>query len=215
MAEQVALHERASSAAYLTECIRYLNRYKDNARVSKRLLQQKLGKVVEGKEVLPKKYYAYAEKANKDLDSEQLVSWITPNLDIANNVLDKVFIIIEELEAKSENEQLQAERDTSSKALEDKKKMDHAVAQLQADTDEATLKEKITMMTEVINDVDRTSKEDGVLVEAYLKEVSAALEDQIKSWNTLKLLTIDNKKLVEIFSKETEVKGYVSNRCSL
>ena len=71
------------------------------------------------------------------------------------------------------------------------------------------------MMTEVINDVDRTSKEDGVLVEAYLKEVNAALEDQIKSWNTLKHLTIDNEKLVEIFSKETEVKGYVSNRCSL
>ena len=105
MVEQVALHERASSAAYFTEC-RDLNRYKDNARVSKRLLQQKLDKVVEGKEVLLEKYYAYAEKANKDLDSEQFVSWITPKLDIANDVLDEVFVIIEELEAKSENEQL-------------------------------------------------------------------------------------------------------------
>ena len=106
MTEQVALHGRASSAAYLTECIRDLNRCKDNARVSKRLLQQKLDKVVKGKEVLLEKYYAYAEKANKDLDSEQLVSWITPKLDIANDVLDEVFVIIEELEAKSENEQL-------------------------------------------------------------------------------------------------------------
>ena len=67
-------------------------------------------------------------------------------------------------------------------------------------------------MVGIINEEKRNSVEDGDVVEAYMKEIEVSVDDLIKSWNKLKVLSAHSKKLKEVFIKENEIKVLVSQR---
>ena len=101
MSEQAALNGRAAFAATLNENIRELNKYIDGENISTRLLQQKLNKVVTSRDMLISKHYQYAEKANIEIESPELLQWITPKLDESTDIMYNVFLLIEELETQN------------------------------------------------------------------------------------------------------------------
>ena len=76
MAAAAALNARKAAAATLNSAIDQLTRYKDKPNPSARLLQQKLDYVLEAKEDLTAKHYLYADKANRDLEEDELVTWL-------------------------------------------------------------------------------------------------------------------------------------------
>ena len=95
MAEQAALNARNTAAAALSEELRQLRKYKDSANPKKRLLEQKLKRVEEAKEELMTRHYHYGEKAGKQLESEEMVDWLSTRLDEAVDTMDEVFCMIE------------------------------------------------------------------------------------------------------------------------
>ena len=104
MAEQATLQGRNAAAAALTETMRELTRFKEKQNISTRLLRQKYEKVIAAKDTLINKHFLYAEKSRKDLNSEELLEWLTPKLDEANDLVDEVFVILEEDETKKNEE---------------------------------------------------------------------------------------------------------------
>ena len=80
---------------------------------------------------------------------------------------------------------------TSCEVLEDQRRNELAVAERQSNIDKEILKDSIQRMMQIINDGNKESIEDGILVESYLKEIGSCLEDQIKYWNSLKSLSTD------------------------
>ena len=83
----------------MNDSVRELTRYKDKPAPNKRSLQNKLDKVLSHKNNLIDKHYIYGEKASIELESEKMLTWLTPQLDNANNVADEVEVLIEDLES--------------------------------------------------------------------------------------------------------------------
>ena len=96
MAEATALNNREAAHAVLTDAIRALTRFKDKENHSMRVLKTKYEAVVAAKEELMAKHFVYAEKAKKPLNSPELVQWLTPKMDDADDVIDEVFLLLEE-----------------------------------------------------------------------------------------------------------------------
>ena len=61
------------------------------------------------------------------------------------------------------------------------------VAKLQYQSDEKTLRDRITLMLGVVNDENTTSDDAANRIRMYMKQ-DDSLEDQIKFWNALKSL---------------------------
>ena len=212
MAAQVALHGRAAAPATLQDAVRELTRYKNADMKHPRLLRQKLDSVLAAKEMLVSKHYLYAEKAAKELDSEELVDWITPRLDSAVDLADAVYIQIENLESVNKDN-LKSEEEA---AIQAKKENTILVAELQCQADEKILIDRVRVMMEVVNDVNKRNKEDAMLVRAYLLQVEESMREQIKSWKVIKTLPLlTEEKLKEVFAREEEVKKHVADRRSL
>ena len=95
---QAALQARAAAAATVKESTRALERYRQGANPSSRLLQSKLDKLIADKDELVAKHYVYGDKSNKLYDSEEMEQWITPILDSVLDLTDAVFIKIDELQ---------------------------------------------------------------------------------------------------------------------
>ena len=91
-----ALSARNSAAGTLSATVRAVKRYRDTDDPSMRLLKTKLEKLVMDKEDLLRKHCIYAEKANKDLQSEELQDFINPQMDEANDLADEIYLLIEE-----------------------------------------------------------------------------------------------------------------------
>ena len=183
MAEQAARNKRAASASTLIENIRELQRYKDKGNVSKRLLEQKLNNVIEAKNNLVAMHHIYAEKANKELDEEEMLTYLRPKLDESNDIIDVACLLIEDLEEEKEKEKLLEKTTASTEKLWKKQAYELTVAELQVDNDEKTLRGSIQKMMEIIGNPDKLNRESGMLVQALLKEIDSLLEQQIKSWN--------------------------------
>ena len=213
MAEQAALHGRNAAAAVLAENFRELKKYIEKQNPSHRLLQQKLKKLSTAKEDLMMKHCYYGEKANKALDSNEMVEWLTSKLDDVNDAMDEAEVLLEDIEKTEELQQTEIQKVVDDKASEDKRTTGLKIAELQMKNDEQSVKDRIDAMMEVLNDDTRTTKEDGDLAEILLNEVEASLEEQIKSWNSYKAIPSDDEqKLQEIFLKETEIKNLVAER---
>ena len=118
MAELAARNKRSASASTLTESIRELEKYKEGENISKRLLEQKLNSVIAAKEDLIIKHYSYAEKSNKELDTEELLEYLRPKLDQCIDIIDEVSIMLEDLGNKSKEEKSIEKAMTSSNIAE-------------------------------------------------------------------------------------------------
>ena len=86
------------------------------------------------------------------------------------------------------------------------------VAKLQCQTDERNLRDRVNLMTTHISDEEHTSKEDANVVRTYLNQIDESLGEQTKSWNVMKSLPLKPDTLNKVFSKEEEVKKFVSER---
>ena len=128
MAEN-ATKQRAQSNAEMQECIREINRYRVTPNPSMRLLKQKLDKLNNAKGYLLKRHYAYAEKHGIEIDSEELLNWITPKLDEANDLADFLFVTIDDHERTEEIAKSTTENNVKKTALIEEKRTNHKFLQ--------------------------------------------------------------------------------------
>ena len=159
MAEQAALHGRNASATVLTESIRELKRYRDKGIYTQRILQMKLNKAYAAKDDVMAKHCYYGEKSNKELDSVEMVDWLTQKMDQANDEIDEAELILDNLEKRQETEVSARQKDSEDAALRDKKAADMKIAELQAASDKKTVQDSIKKLTDIIQDETRTDEE--------------------------------------------------------
>ena len=94
-----------------------------------------------------------------------------------------------------------------------KTKDESVILRMQLEATEKIIKDRLNEMIAIINDTNRISVEDRELVGAHIREVESFMDEQTKSWNKLKIITIDNvDEMEELFSKENELKMIVSYR---
>ena len=104
-----ATRARTQSDTILQQCIRDMSRYIANPTPHIRLLKQKLDKLNVAISDLQEKHIIFADKTGADIESEDLQNWINTKLDVANELADKVFVMIEELDELDESERTKAE----------------------------------------------------------------------------------------------------------
>ena len=167
MAEQAALHSRDTSAAVLAEALRQLTKYvtEKGDQANRRLLVVKQKAVQEAKDDLMANHYVYGQKAGKPLDSNEMTEWLNPKMDNANDAIDEVTLILEKLETTEENTQSAQTKAAEEAAKKEKNASDLKVIQLQSKSDEETLNECITTLTEIVENEERNSVEDAEEVE--------------------------------------------------
>ena len=61
----------------------------------------------------------------------------------------------------------------------------------------------------------KNSKDDVALALSYLPEIEESLQNQTKSWNTLKSLELSKDKVTSLFKKEGEVSRHLNDRTVL
>lgn len=206
---EAALQGRNSAHASLTEAVRELSRNKEKDNPSVRILQSKYDKVVAAKEVLISKHITYGEKSKKDLQSAEMTDWLAEKLDPVNDLLDDVFIVLDEDETRTKNITLQVEKNTRTEAETAKKKAEAVVADKQCKMEEEIIAERITTMSEIIDDEEKSSKEDGLLVQAQFEEIEVLVGCQIKSWNHCKSLLEEGPELDNIFQRENDLRKMI------
>ena len=95
---QAALRKRDNCAAKLRDSVRQLRRYLDGDSHIERILTAKSDKVDVDREELEAKHIEYAEKANIELDEEEMTEFIQPKIDAAVDVVDEAMGRIDELQ---------------------------------------------------------------------------------------------------------------------
>ena len=73
-----------------------------------------MSQLIDAKEDLLEKHITYADKSNLDTASDDLRNWINPKLDEANDLSDKLFLMIDTSEQQDAN--------TNAQAVENEKK---------------------------------------------------------------------------------------------
>ena len=212
MAEN-ATRARTQSDAILQQCIRDTNRCIANPTPHIRLLKQKLDKLYVAIDDLQEKHIVFADKTGADIESEPLQTWINPKLDVANELADKVFVMIEELEQLDESEKSKAE-DVITKARQiEKQEGESKILEKRIKITENIILEKIQQLDAIVQDEEKEdSKKEQDLVRSHLKEIESFMEEQTKSWNELQRLSGDNQvKLDEIFENERKLRKSVSD----
>ena len=205
-----ALNARNAAAAALKETIRDIQRYKTKPNPNKRLLQVKHQELQAAKDELFAKHCQYAELSKKNLELEELVQWITPHMDDASDLLDEIYLDIDALENLSAAQQKTVD-DAAYKASKDN---EMRVAELQSDAEEHSLNDRITLMIDIVEDEERSTKDDSDLVHTYLDQAKENLEDFLKSCDLLKPLLTDEEKLKELFAKQEAVKKHVADNAA-
>ena len=196
---------RSAADAKLTEALRELKRYKDNrakATFSIRLLRKKCQNVSDAKEALFVSHYEFAAKTKQDLETEELVEWITPRLDAANDAIDEIFVILEEEEM--EQKTIDDTAENNAKLLEDANKL--KIARKQCKIDEDLIEEIAAKMNAIISDETKQTAQYGILVQTHIEEIEKILERTSKSWNTLKCLLSASNEEQEVFDKESQIR---------
>ena len=205
-----ALNVRVAVAATLAETIRDIKRYKEKPNPSKRLLQVKLDKLIADKDDLFAKHCLYVELSKKSLEAEELVSWITPHMDLASDLIDALYLDIESKETEAAAQQ----KTTDDAAIQTAKTREIQVVKLQCETEEMSLNDRIDTMMLIVDDEERTEKDDAVEVQTLLNQVHENHQDLIKSLSHLNSLTSDDNKLKEQFAKQEEVKKHVATNAA-
>ena len=166
-----ALGARTAAAATLVNTIREIKRYKENPNKRKRQLQSKLDRLYKEKDELFSKHCFYADKSSLDLQDQDLLDWINPHMDNACDLIDEIEIMIEDLDTEALTEQQTHDEEAEAEA----KQNEINIAELQSASDEKTLRNLIDAMMVVVNDVAKTSKDDGALVLSYLPQIEESL----------------------------------------
>ena len=206
-----ALTVRNAAAASLNETIRDVERYMRNPTLSKRLLESKLDRLLKSKNDLFNNHCYYAEKANLDLTAEPQTSYINPLMDASSDLCDRVELMIDDIETAA----TETQKDAEDQSIELAKANEINIAELQSKSDETTLNNIITAMKTIVDDENKNTKEDSVHVRSYILQIEESLQNQIKSWNTLKSLGLSTEKLGELFQKQQEIRKSVSDNIVL
>ena len=167
-----ALNVRNAAAAALKDTIRDIQRYKAKPNPNKRLLQVKRQELQAVKDELFAKHCQYAEVSKKALDLDEMVEWITPHMDDASDLLDEVYLDIDTLE----NQTAAQQKTVDEAALKAAKDNEIRVAELQIEAEERSLNDRIAIMIEIVEDEDRSTKDDAELVQTYLDQANENLE---------------------------------------
>ena len=93
-----------------------------------------------------------------------MVDWLAEKLDDVNDLLDDVFLLLDDEETRTKNTTLQLENDVRAQTETAKKKADAVIADKQCKMEEEIIAERLDAMTAIIDDVDKNTKEDGLLV---------------------------------------------------
>ena len=206
---QAALQARAAAAATVKESTRALERYRQGANPSSRLLQSKLDKLIADKDELVAKHYVYGDKSNKPYDSDEMEQWITPILDSVLDLTDAVFIKIDELQSAVVQQEVTREEN----ALQTAKTNEMNIAEQQCKSNKRTVQERIVSMMEVVSDDSRETVNDANLIRTYLRQIEDAMSELIKSWNAYKSLSLTSEKLDAVFIEEEALRKHVSDSC--
>ena len=187
-------------------------KYKNKENISTRLLHQKYEKVLNAKELLLEKHLLYAEKSGKDLKSLELQEWITPKLDAATDLLDDVFVMHEDLDKLTKDEQFKIElADTEKNRLNEL-----GIITMQLQSGEDLINHLLDSIIKIVDDDSKNTEDDAALVRAFLLEVDRVLDEQIKSWNKMKLLLIDDDtELKSLFIKENGIRSLIAEKRSI
>ena len=180
--------------------MRALTRFKSKQNHSVRLLKTKYDAVVGAKELLMSKHFLYAEKGKKDLSSVELVEWLTPRMDAADDLIDEVFEILADEDEKRVKEKVEEETAVKEQIRTD----EIAIATRQSDEEKKRIESLIKTVGESIEDEAQSSVSDALLVQGQLEEIDNELESLTKSWNKLKMLNAnaDDDELDKIFESE-------------
>ena len=143
-------------------------------------------KVVHDKEILISKHITYGEESKKDLKSTEMTDWFAENLDDINDILDEVFLILDAEETRIKMNNAQLEDAARTHAEDTRKKAELVILDKQCKMEEKEISDRIEAMQLIVDDAEKTSKEDGILVQTQLEGVELLLESLIKSWNTYK-----------------------------
>ena len=226
MAEQTALHNREAAAAALTEAMRALQRHKDKQNYSVRILKSKYRAVVAAKEELMSSHFVYAEKSKKELSSAELVDWLTPKMDLADDMIDEIFLILEDFEAEDVTEQQRKEALAKDKIRTN----EVTIATRQCNDEKKRIESLMMKIDEVIKDEAKTAVSDALLVQSQLEQLDCEVEAITKSWNKLKMWNADtvnanavndgdddadDDELDRIFDEENELRTQVADLKSL
>ena len=203
-----ATKQRQASSVVLSECMRTINRFLTaNPNPAVGLLRQKMSQLIDAKEDLLEKHITYADKSNLDTASDDLRNWINPKLDEANDLSDKLFLLIDTSEQQDANTNAEAVENAKKTTLTQQRADEVEILTIQCERTVKIIEDKIVEMNEIVNDATRTSSDDKDLVRSHLKEIESFLEESSKSWNELKRLHIkDAVKLKAVFDQETKLK---------
>jgi hypothetical protein len=201
-----ALGSRTSAAAVLAETVRDATRYKDKPNPNLRLLQLKVDKLLADKGELFKKHLMYGELSKKELNDEEMSSYITPLMDSASDIADELYIMIDNLETTASNQQKAADEVN----IQAEKTNEMQVIELQCDADESALNETINDISAIYNDVNKTEKDDAILVQSYLDQIEELTQGFQKHWGVLKLHYRDDK-LTAFITKQQQLKKTIAD----
>ena len=208
MAERTAPHNREAASAALTESMRALERYKEKENHNLRVLKTQYETVLAAKEVLMNKHFVYAEKSKKDLSSEEMVNWLTPKMDLADDLIDEVFLLFPDTEAEHIAEQVRQE----TEAKEQVRAAEIDLTTRQSEDEKKRLESLIKEIEESIQDENKIAVGDALFVQSQLEQIDCELEALTKSWNKLKMLNAnaEEEDLDEIFAVENTLRTTIT-----
>ena len=206
-----ALQARAAALALLNETMRDLTRFKQKEGPSLRIMQVKYEKVIDAKEDLIRKHFHYGDKSKKELECNEMKEWITPHLDTVNDLIDEVFLLLDAEDDRLKGISTEAEKAAASTAEREKLTSQTVVAKKQSEEDEKLIRDRIEAMLKIVDDDERNSDDDCLLVQAQLEEIDVLLDSQNKSWNTLKALNHSKAdELAAVFLSENTLKTHIT-----
>ena len=186
--------------------MRDIDRYKVKPNPSKRLLQNKLDKLLNEKAELFSKHCTYSAASKKALDSDELTNWITPHMDDATDLADEIYLKIDELDEEASVEQRTAD-DVAKQAAEAN---EISIIEKQCTADEKMVNDRVALMMTIVNDVTKNSVEDVTLVQAYLQQINESMEELSKSYDTLKSKSITAARLTELFTSQETIRKHIA-----
>ena len=117
-----------------------------------RVLKGKYEKCVEAKEMLLEKHFQYGERAKIDLAATEMVEWMNPKIDAAEDLLDEVFILLDDDERRNNTAQNNLEKEAEAEAEQELKKTELEVITKQSKTDETLLRKHVADIKNTIED---------------------------------------------------------------
>lgn len=116
-AAAAALNQREFTSSKLKESVRQLRRYLEGGGKSKRIIENKCKNIESEKADLFEFHYCYAEKSKISLADPDMVTFITENVDVAEDVLNEALCFLEDLDNTDEIKEKKSELLASIKEM--------------------------------------------------------------------------------------------------